>query len=187
MGWGEPWANQQWGYHSLNALSSSIPRTYVPQTQGASAFSFSSHAPLLWGSGIGEEESVKRKTYLGHPPSASFPWRRRRSAHQTHSSLHSLRPLVGFGASEPSSLKFLCKIFLFMLQQYDTAPYAHESAPGERLHIRLAEELTTTGFSKLSGGHMSQLPRSRKGTDGVCIWAPRARVWGTKQHFLRPH
>lgn len=74
---------------------------------------------------------MRRKTSLGLPPSASFSRRHSRSAHQAQSSLHSLGPLVGFGAPELSSLKFLGEILLFMLQQYDTAPYAHESDPGE--------------------------------------------------------
>lgn len=104
-----------------------------------------------------------KATYISRLPSASFP---PGGLDTKHPSLHSLRLLIGSGAPELPSLKFLCKIFLFMLQQCDSAPYAHESDPAERLPCRGCnlprEELKTTGFSKLRRGHRSQLPGSRE-------------------------
>lgn len=47
-----------------------------------------------------------------------------------------------WGLQKPPSLKFSCQIFLFMLQQNDTAPYAHESDPVQTLQILLLEELS---------------------------------------------
>lgn len=153
-------------------LSSQIPSKYTAQTQGASAFSCGSHAQLPgglgWRGGELEEKDLNKPLSLASFPPGGLDTKRL--------SLHSLRLLIGFGAPELPSLQFLCKIFLFMLQQCDSAPYARESDPAERLPCRgcnpPGEELTTTGFSKLWGGHVSQFPGGRKRNPRHLLFGP---------------
>lgn len=147
------------GFLHARPLSSQIPSKYPPQTQGALP---SPVEATPWGLGWGGGEP--EETDLSQPPSpASSP---PGGLDIKLLSLHSLRLLTGFGAPELPSVGFLCKIFLFMLQQCDSAPSARESDPAGRLPCRGADN---HGLQQTPGSTSPSSRGAGKATKGVCF------------------
>lgn len=122
------------------------------------------------------EKDANRQLERGSHAPASFLQRQRLPGHQTRSSFHSSRLLIEHGGSTSlHPLSFHVKYFYFCYNNMTQRHMSMNQTPyrGCRCASQRSRELRITSFGKLSGRHMSQLPASRKGTEGICSSAPR--------------
>ena len=132
LGETSPWPTNTCAFlYSRCSFSSQISRKFTPWTQRTS--SFLNHSQLPWRSGLGEEHEGERRKQTARerqPCPSQLPTEAEAAWTPNTFFLSQLKAADrAWGLHEPSSLKFPRKIFLFLLQQYDTAPYVHESDP----------------------------------------------------------